>query len=140
MLATFPRGLSGAGLLTLRVTVAIAVIIVGSIQLASGPFSVISLGAIVLAILITIGLFTSHSSATVAVLIVALFFAFHSGLIIKTVLAALCVSISLTGAGAYSIDGLSHGRRRIILPKSSQRDHLLNKPHGKRSLRKNHPL
>ena len=131
MPSSFPRGVLGLGLLTLRVTVAIAVIILGSRQLASGPFSVISLAAIVLAMLVTVGLFTSGSSAILGFLMLFLCFLSHTGFLIMTILAALCASLSMTGAGAYSIDGLLHGKQRIILLKPSQPDHVPSEPRAK---------
>ena len=116
MLANFQRGRFGLGLLTLRVTVGISVILLGSAEMSSGSVNILSLAAIVLAILITVGLFTSLSSAIVALLICALCLVSHPDPIISVTIAALCVSLSMTGAGAYSFDGLLRGRRRIFVP------------------------
>jgi hypothetical protein len=118
MMLNFPRGRSGLGLLILRVSAAMIIIVLESDQQSmGGASSILSFAAIVLAILMAIGLFTSVSSATSALLVVTLFFVSHSELITRTTIAALSVSLSLMGGGAYSIDGLIHGRRRIFVPK-----------------------
>ena len=114
----FPRGRSGLGLLILRVSAGVLIIALESGQQSMGGASgIISFAALVFAILMALGLFTSFSSATVALLVVRLFFVSHSELMTRTTIAALSVSLSLMGGGAYSIDGLIHGRRRIFVPK-----------------------
>jgi|GEM_PF-1924032 uncharacterized membrane protein YphA (DoxX/SURF4 family) len=117
MLLNFPRGRSGIGLLIFRVTAAGAIIAFESNQLTGGPIGILSFASIVLAILIALGLFTSLSSAIVAFLLVVSFFFSRVEPAISTTIVALSVSLSMMGAGAYSIDGLFHGRRRIIVPK-----------------------
>jgi uncharacterized membrane protein YphA (DoxX/SURF4 family) len=118
MLLNFSRGRSGLGLVMLRVTVAGVIIAFESNQSMGGPSSILSFAAIAVAILIALGFFTSLSSAIVALLVVTSLFVSHSGRMANLIIAALCVSLSMLGGGAYSIDGLLHGRRRIIVPKT----------------------
>ena len=117
MLLNFPRGRSGIGLLILRVTAAWGIIAFESSQLTGGFIGILSFASILLAILIALGLFTSLTSAIVALLLTILSFITHAELAISTTIVALSISLSMMGAGAYSIDGLIHGRRRIIVPK-----------------------
>jgi hypothetical protein len=118
MMLNFPRGRSGLGLLILRVSAAVIIIVLESDQQSmGGAASFLSFAAIVFAILMALGLFTSVSSATVALLVVTLFFVSHSELMTRTTIAALSASLSLMGGGAYSVDGLIHGRRRIFVPR-----------------------
>jgi uncharacterized membrane protein YphA (DoxX/SURF4 family) len=106
------------GLLILRVTVAAVVLILESTRVSSGPPSMLSFAAMGSAVLIALGLFTSFASAITAFLIGLMIFTSHSELMFGTMLAALCVALILMGGGAYSIDGLLHGRRRIVLPEA----------------------
>jgi hypothetical protein len=118
MMLNFPRGRLGLGLLVLRVSAAVTIIALESNQQSmGGASSVISFFAMVFAILMALGLFTSFSSATVALLVSTLFLVSHSELVTKTMIAALSISLSLMGGGAYSIDGITHGQRRIFVPK-----------------------
>ena len=82
-----------------------------------GTFTLLSLTAMILAILIALGLFTSLSSAIVSFLVLAVCVVSHSELMLGITIAALTISLSLMGGGAYSIDGLIYGRRRVFLPK-----------------------
>lgn len=115
---SFPRGRSGLGLLIVRATVAAVILIIASAHLVNGAFGALSVLLMGLAILIGLGLFTSLVSMLAAVLILALTLVSHSEPILGTTLAALSAAVALMGGGAYSIDGLLHGRRRIILPKT----------------------
>ena len=107
----------GLGLLILRCTVAVVILIAESLQLTTGQHTAISVVLVGLAILIGLGLFTVGSSAVVGALIVAFMFVSHSELTMKCTVAILCAAVTLMGGGAYSIDGVLHGRRRITLPK-----------------------
>ncbi len=114
----FPRGRSGLGLLILRGTVASVILIVVSGHLADCPSTTLSVAAMGAAIFIGIGLFTSLCSALAAVLILAFTLVSHSDPLLGVTLCVLSMAVVLTGGGAYSIDGLLHGRRRITLPRT----------------------
>jgi hypothetical protein len=114
----YAPGRSGLGLLIQRVTVAAVILIIESSQLTSGWLTILSVAAMGLAVFIGMGLFTSLSSAIEGVLIIAQMPVSHAEPLLWIPLAALCGAIALMGGGAYSIDGLIHGRRRIILPDS----------------------
>lgn len=105
-------------MLILRGTVTVFILMIESTHLTASWLSTLSVVEMGLAIFIGFGLFTSLSSALTAILIVASTFMSHSELMIRSTLAALSFAIALMGGGAYSIDGLLHGRRRIVLPKT----------------------
>jgi hypothetical protein len=105
------------GLLILRCTIAVVLLIPENLHATPGRLNPLSIAIMGLAILLGLGLFTSVSSAFAGILIVILMFMSHSVLTINTILAMLCAAVTLMGGGAYSIDGLLHGRRRITLPK-----------------------
>jgi len=66
-----------------------------------------------------LGLFTAISSVMAALLTVILFlFLRDTPLLVVATSASLCVSLSMLGAGAYSLDALLFGRRRVIFPNS----------------------
>lgn len=115
---TFPRGRSGLGLLILRGTLATAVLMVETTHFASNCLELLSLAVIGLALLIGFGLFTSIASAISAVLIIATMLFCRTELNFRGTMAMLCLAVALMGGGAYSVDGLIHGWRRIVLPKS----------------------
>jgi hypothetical protein len=117
MLLNFPRGRMGLGLLILRCTVAVVILITESLQLTTGQQTTLSLVLMGLAILIGLGLFTVGSSAIASALIAVFMFASHSELTSNSTVAILCAAVTLMGGGAYSIDEVLHGRRRITLPK-----------------------
>ena len=118
MLLNVSRGRTGLGLLILRCTVAIVVLIIGNLHLMTGRQTAPSVMLMGLAILIGLGLFTSISSALTGIIIVTLMLTSLSELTVNCTLAMLCIAVTLMGAGAYSIDGVLHGARRITLPKS----------------------
>ncbi len=118
MLLSFPRGRSGLGIIVLRITIAAVIPIVESTQLLIGLSSALSVAVMGLAIFVGVGLFTSASSALAAIFIGGLVFMSHSDVVIHLTLAAICTALTLMGGGAYSIDGLLHGQRRIKFPKS----------------------
>ncbi len=115
---SFPRGRSGLGLVILRGTIAAVILIIESAHLVSGWLGALSFLVMGLAILIGLGLLTSLVSALAAVLILALTLVSQSEPLLGATLAALSAAVALMGGGAYSIDGLLHGRRRITLPKT----------------------
>jgi hypothetical protein len=117
MLLNFSHSRTGLGLLILRGTAAVGLLI-ESLYRTTGRLSSLSVVIMVLAILIGLGYFTSVSAALAGSLIVALIFVSRSEPITSSGLAALCAAVALLRAGAYSVDGLFHGRRRITMPKT----------------------
>jgi hypothetical protein len=118
MLLNFPRVRSGLGLLILRGTVAGVVLMLEGTRASNAQSGILSFSVIGLAFLIALGLFTSYASTMTALLIGLLAFTSRSELMVRGIIAALCAALILMGGGAYSIDGLLHGRRRILLPKT----------------------
>jgi uncharacterized membrane protein YphA (DoxX/SURF4 family) len=113
---SFPRGRAGCGLLLLRVTLAALVMMITCHELFSSHAGLLSFVTAALALFIAIGLFTPVSSSMVGVLMVILHFLFHdvTALTLGTIV-SLLISLSLTGAGAYSLDAIMFGRRRITI-------------------------
>jgi hypothetical protein len=115
----FARGRPGFGLLMHRIIAALLIFTMITHQfLARG----VGLGAFLLSIValfIVLGPFTVISSGIAALLTVILFwFLRDSPILVVATSATLCVSFSMLGAGAYSLDALLFGRRRVIFPNS----------------------
>lgn len=117
MLLNFPRGRSGIGLIVLRITAAVLLFVACGHEILCRAM-VVSFVATVLVIFIALGLFTSACSAVGTLLMISLYFMSHPAPAITTVTGAVCTSVALMGAGAYSLDALIYGRQRIVVPKS----------------------
>ena len=73
----------------------------------------------IIALFIELGLFTVISSGIAALLTVIIcWFLRDSPILVVATSAALCVSLSMLGTGAYSLDALLFGRRRVFFPNS----------------------
>lgn len=103
------------GLLILRLTISTLALTMATGQLAEGLTAVVSLGVCALSILIAIGLFTSICAPVGALLGAGLAFVLRDATYI-VVAAVLCASLAMTGPGAYSMDTLLFGQRRITFP------------------------
>jgi hypothetical protein len=111
----FPRGHSGLGLMLLRITASGLLVDIACNHLIQGDASVLSVSIVILAIFLTLGLFTVAASGLAAVLIIALSLLIHQeALAASTVTASVCVALALLGAGAYSIDACLFGQRRVV--------------------------
>jgi hypothetical protein len=110
----FPRGRYGVGLLVARFAATTLVLTITVNQLSSGNAAPLSFSAAVLAVFIALGLFVPVSSCLAGSLMVILYFLCHdvTMLTIGTIV-LLCISLSMTGGGAYSLDALIFGQRRV---------------------------
>jgi len=115
-MVSFPRGRSGLGLLVLRIVTTVLIVAAGARDLIYGQGGFFSFLAALLAILVALGLFTTASAAVAAMLTVALYVDLRnaSPLLVATT-DAVCLALALTGAGAYSLDSLLFGQRRVTL-------------------------
>jgi uncharacterized membrane protein YphA (DoxX/SURF4 family) len=95
----------------------VTILIFECTHLRNGNSTPVSVAAMGLAILVGVGLFTSISSAAVAVCLAILTLKAQSDFLIRGALAALCTAVAFLGSGSYSIDGLLRRRRTIVLPK-----------------------
>ena len=115
------RDWQGAGLLLLRLTAVIVPLRMIQCGLLRGRAFPVLLLAITFAVLSTLGLFTSIASCLMAALIALLFYLGWSLDGLTTLYGLLtCFSLALIGPGAYSLDNLLFGRRRITLPESTR--------------------
>ena len=115
-LSPYPRNLGGLALLLLRTSLGLLLVAnARSAALLVEP-GVIAFAVGALCIGLFVGIFTPLLSAI----------AFFGGVgslvwmpvcpcMVRIVMLALCVSTAILGSGAYSVDGVLFGRRRVIL-------------------------
>ena len=112
----FPGGWPGAGLIVLRLTAAIPLIVGGSLDLKGVPHSglyAIQFGVIGIGILLLAGLWTPIAGTLQAVIELWIFLSRGDGANLHLLLAALGVSLVMLGPGAWSVDARLFGRKRI---------------------------
>jgi len=115
---SFPRGRSGIGLLIARLTVSALLLDIAGHNLLRGDASVVSFTVAILSLFIALGLFTPVVSSVAALLTIALLLLVHrEALTLSAATTCFCVVLALVGAGAYSVDGLLFGQRRVTWPK-----------------------
>jgi len=87
-------------------------------DLNSGRAGFLSFLMALLALSIGAGLFTTFSSGLVALLKISVWVGLHNTPLLLTVTTAeICVAMTMTGAGAYSLDAHFFGYRRVTLPR-----------------------
>ena len=112
----FPDGWPGAGLLILRVAVAVHLILGGRPELQGVPYSgrdAVQFVAIGVAILLLAGLWTPVAGALEAIIEIWIISGQRDDPSIHYLLAALAVSLVMLGPGAWSVDARLFGRKRI---------------------------
>jgi len=120
LFSMFPDGRPGAGLLILRVAVAVPLMLGGRPELREVPhswlqaiqFVTISVGTLLLA-----GLWTPVVGALQAMIQLWIVIAQRSDASIHYLLAALGVSLVMLGPGAWSVDARLFGRKRLDIHK-----------------------
>ncbi len=128
LFSTFPAGLPGLGLLLLRSTLGVTVLVQGAIFLterSEAPFRIyfVGIAAALCGVLMLVGFLTPLVGALLfagglintALLFAGFFEIFASELIYEVVLSA---AVILLGPGAFSLDARFFGRREIIIPKN----------------------
>jgi len=104
--------------LLLRVAACVLILTTCSDDLANGRAGFLCFLMAVLALSIGAGLFTTFSSSLVALLKISIGVGLHNApLLITVTTAEICVAMTMTGAGAYSLDALFFGYRRVTLPR-----------------------
>ena len=117
----FPAGWPGIGLLILRVAVAIPLLFQGRPELRGVPYSwLLTAQFVVIAvgILLFVGLWTPIAAALQAIVEVWIIVTQGGEPSIHYLLAALGVSLTMLGPGAWSVDARLFGRKRIDIRKS----------------------
>jgi putative oxidoreductase len=123
LFSTFASGWPGLGLLLLRLLTAVALIhfgIAGVLAAPSLAIVILQITGIAAGVLLLIGLWTPVAgtlAAVVKVLIALSRFSSHSGdPWIAIIQAVLGTALAMVGPGAWSIDALLFGRKRIDIP------------------------
>ena len=114
----FPGGWPGAGLLVLRLTAAIPLIVGGSLDLKGVPHSglyPIQFAVIGVGILLLTGLWTPIAGALQALIELWIVFSPGDAAVVHLLLAALGASLVMLGPGAWSVDARLFGRKRIVI-------------------------
>ncbi|MBS1795859.1 MAG: hypothetical protein JSS81_24345 [Acidobacteria bacterium] len=140
---TFPDGITGVGLLLLRIAAGVATILYGGILLMSldsvkhSQYSYLSCLVLSLALifgggLLILGGIMPFAAIGIAVcMVIEVYFRFVRmsplqvngfGLTGLLLLLSILIALALLGPGAYSIDARLFGRRRIFIPASKKED------------------
>jgi uncharacterized membrane protein YphA (DoxX/SURF4 family) len=111
----FPSGWPGAGLLVLRLSAAIPLLVEGCSELWGPPHYGLYAGFIAIGVgsLLLTGLWTPVAGALQAVIEAWIIFGRGGTPGIHLLLAALGVSLVMLGPGAWSLDARLFGRKRI---------------------------
>lgn len=119
--ASFPRGGGGAGLLLLRLTVALQLLSEGGCAGAPPWWRALLLGLVVLAL--ALGALTPAAGALSALFqLLCLAHAGWAHAAPPLIAAMTAITLALTGPGAYSADARLFGRRRLLVPPSPVND------------------
>jgi uncharacterized membrane protein YphA (DoxX/SURF4 family) len=116
LFSTFPNDWPGAGLLLLRVTAGLPLVVRGVSELRGASHSdslLLAVAAVVSGILVLVGLWTPVSAMLGAFLELWLVFTRSGVEVAPILLAGLTTSIAMLGPGTWSIDGRLFGRKRI---------------------------
>jgi hypothetical protein len=113
LFGTFPNRGAGLALVILRVTV--AVVLISGARVCPGPgVEVLATLAGIAAVLLMVGWYTPLAAGlAVPVSLGTLWFCHETT--VNVLIIAILVSISLLGAGAYSVDARLYGRRRLVV-------------------------
>jgi hypothetical protein len=112
---TFPNSWPGAGLLLIRLTLAILLIMERFPSGGMVPALWLQLVAIVCAVLVLLGLWTPIVCLFQAVLSVVLAATGTRAVIVGVPLTLLFLSLAMLGPGAWSVDARLFGRKRMYI-------------------------
>jgi putative oxidoreductase len=119
LFSAFPNAWPGTGILVLRIAVAIALISGGMPELQGVPHSGLFAARLVTVcagICLLAGLWTPVAGALLAILELWIFFSRGTQASLHLMLFALGLSLVMLGPGAWSVDALLFGRKRIYIP------------------------
>jgi putative oxidoreductase len=116
LFSTFPSDWPGAGLLLLRLTAGVPLVIGGISEIRGAPQSAtlaLAAAAVVSGILVVVGLWTPVAASLGTLLELWLVFSRTGYQETPILLASITASLAMLGPGAWSIDGRLFGRKRI---------------------------
>jgi putative oxidoreductase len=117
LFSTFPNSWPGAGLLVLRVALALPAIIDLTPLAMHGPWTaVIGLVSVLASALVLAGLWTPYAAGMLGAAQLAALLLGGSPLERQLLRAAMAAALVMLGPGAWSIDRRLFGRKRIDLP------------------------
>jgi len=110
----YPRGIVGFALLLLRGSVGILLLSNGCAEILTTNLSIVSLIRLVVSLGFCLGLFTPVLGIiAVAICLLPLFSAHMTLFLVPAAALILSIAIAILGPGAYSVDALLFGRRRV---------------------------
>jgi len=116
LFSTFAHGWPGAGLLLLRLVIAVALVYQVTVTLPTGhslQAAVIAILTAMVAILLLVGVWTPITGALTAPIELLNIFARADNPWICVLLGSLGISIAMIGPGAWSVDARRYGWKRI---------------------------
>lgn len=118
LFSMFPPGGAGIGLLVLRISVAATFVLIAANRTDMSSIHPLIVGALVVAVCLTIGFLTPYLTFIVCVYaLVNLFGASaHLEILLLASLLLSSAALGLLGPGAYSIDARLFGRRVVVVP------------------------
>jgi hypothetical protein len=115
-MSRYPRNLAGAALLFLRASLGLLVLANVHAEAPLKSPGILTILAATLCVGLWIGIFTPFLSGVAFVGLIAYLIWFPATpSLVRIVALMLCVSTAIMGPGAYSIDGILFGGRRVIL-------------------------
>jgi putative oxidoreductase len=114
--STFPSGLPGAGLILLRVIVAIPLVFAARVTMSSPAPAILDVVAAVTAVFLLIGLWTPIAGAALVVIELYLVLSHPADPWPYAHFGVLGASLAMLGPGGYSVDARLFGRKQIQIP------------------------
>jgi hypothetical protein len=116
LFSTFPCGLPGAGLLLLRVAVAIPLAYAGLLTVASSSAAILAVIPAAAAILLLIGLWTPLAGTLIAIAELGLAYLHPAEPWMNVHFATMGAALAMLGPGGCSLDARLFGRKQIQIP------------------------
>jgi uncharacterized membrane protein YphA (DoxX/SURF4 family) len=119
LFSTFPNSWPGAGLLVLRVALALPAAVDGLLTLLAmqGPWTALTgLVSVLTSVLVLVGLWTPYAAGMLGAAQLSALLPGGFALERQLLRAAMAVALVMLGPGAWSIDRRLFGRKRIALP------------------------
>jgi hypothetical protein len=112
MFTGFPRGLPGTGLLLLRVAVSLSILFPEFGGSNAAHSTALQIASAFLTFMLLVGFLTPITAFVYAALQIA---RIPSGIAAGLISSLTACALAMTGGGAYSIDALLFGRRKLVV-------------------------